>query len=68
MKRYISTLLLVLFIGLSQVAGAQCVSIESARFCPLDSEWDLQAEWARDLWRQKDIPTAAEYLIPSHLY
>ncbi len=26
----------------------------------------LQAGVVRDLWRQKDIPTAAEYLIPSH--
>ena len=26
----------------------------------------LKTETARDLWRQKDIPTAAEYLIPPH--
>ena len=26
----------------------------------------LKTERARDLWRQKDIPTAADYLIPPH--
>ena len=27
---------------------------------------DLNADTVRDLWRQKDIPTAAEYVIPPH--
>ena len=26
----------------------------------------LQAQTVRDLWRQKDIPTAAQYKVPSH--
>ena len=26
----------------------------------------LEAETVRDLWRQKDIPTEAQYMIPSH--
>ena len=30
------------------------------------SKIGLKAETVRDLWRQKDIPTAAEYIIPSH--
>ena len=83
MKRYISTLLLVLIIGLSQVAGAQCVSIESARFCPQDnpawqqpdfddSTWDvlrLDSEW--DLQGVKLYNSFAWYrlhvVIPSSL-
>ena len=26
----------------------------------------LKADTVRDLWRQKDIPTAAQYKVPSH--
>ena len=51
MKKLFTSLMLVLALGLSQVAGAQCVTVESARFCKGDNPAWQKADFDDSAWQ-----------------